>query len=46
MKKSALLWLVLGWIGYALLPWYLEGELGTGGALAQAVAANGGCCPW
>jgi len=23
MARSALLWLVLGWIGYAVLPWYL-----------------------
>jgi iron(III) transport system permease protein len=40
MKKSALLWLALGWVGYAILPWYLEGSLATGGALTQGVSGK------
>ena len=26
MRKSAALWLALGWIGYATLPWYFAGS--------------------
>jgi iron(III) transport system permease protein len=40
IKKPALFWLGLGWVGFALLPWYLDG---AGSAL---ILALGGERPW
>lgn len=42
MTKSALAWLGLGWIGFAILPWYgLEGGLGLSGLLRYPEGAPG-----
>ena len=37
--KSALFWLVLGWIGFAVLPWYFEDALISGPAISGLVLA-------
>jgi iron(III) transport system permease protein len=40
VTKSAIAWLVLGWIGFAILPWYgLEGGLGPGALIDYPQAA-------
>jgi len=37
--KSALFWLTLGWIGFAVLPWYFEDALISGPAISGLVLA-------
>lgn len=46
MKKSAVFWLVTGWVGFAILPWYLDnvgGSLLSQSALALVLH---GQSPW
>src|SRR5262245_37257050 len=41
MSRSAALWLAAGWIGFALLPWYLQGETRSAGASALVLGLRG-----
>src|SRR5438477_2282137 len=45
MRRSVAVWLGLGWIGYALLPWYFETALLAGPA-ASGLAFGLADRPW
>ena len=48
MQKSAVLWLAIGWIGYALLPWYMGDSAGvpTEGWFESSLALGWRNAPW
>lgn len=51
MTRSSILWLALGWLGYAVLPWYAVGSAGlaaypTGRAAPALLQGMTGGAPW